>query len=73
VIFGSLDAQIGGLQMLIDVLEIKEQHRTHMKRMNDFYFNFLEKITLHLSLVLAQYLPHFKFVLKDLKLDGCNN
>ncbi len=59
--------------MLIDVLEIKEQHRTHMKRMNDFYFNFLEKITLHLSLVLAQYLPHFKFVLKDLKLDGCNN
>jgi hypothetical protein len=31
------------------VLEIKEQHRKHMKGMSDIFFIFLEKITLHLS------------------------
>jgi hypothetical protein len=40
-----------------------------MKRLSDSLF---EKIALHLSLVLASYLPHFWFVLNDLKPDVCN-
>ncbi len=31
------------------------------------------KIALDSSLVLAPYLPHFEFVLSDLKSDGCAN
>jgi hypothetical protein len=36
-------------------------------------FEVIEKIALDLSLVSAQYLLHFQYVLSDLKPNGCIN
>jgi hypothetical protein len=45
----SFDVQIGELQFFFSIVEIKEQHIKHEKRMNDsFCFKKIEKIILDL-------------------------
>lgn len=52
---------------------VKEKQRRRRRWWAIVCFKYFGKIALDPSLVAASYLPHFGFVLTDLKLDGCAN